>query len=451
MQTQFVPLFPTGSSALVPTGSGSANDTPGFGAFSAHLPDPDANGAQDDPAQSSPADGDPVLAPWTDFPASLATLRVENPSGVNLADFSHADSGGIGAVPEITEDLPDIQVGQAGLDASERSALPPDSARIGPLLPSALANGSSSSMPGGASAMADGGVVFKIVAPEPAVVPQSGLQDGAQAKAGVADPAWMTGLAIAAPVHLARLGPDLEAQHAQGNNRLWQGEYLGEDWSNGPKGPLAKDDRTVSAGNAGPTIADLMGNALTPAGVGLDLAHAGAATSPELVFVDVAGESGLLSGPGAGSASGPGAGTGAPSVSAQPPVPQLAARLVETLVHSGSGVTEISLSPDELGQVRVTLQADAQNPDRMVVMLNFDRQETLDLFRRHADQLADALRAAGYSGVDIGFGQSGPGQRDNPDTSPTAPTEAALADMIDPDPVAHPLRLSTGRSLDLRL
>ncbi|MBA3910427.1 MAG: hypothetical protein C0524_11215 [Rhodobacter sp.] len=142
----------------------------------------------------------------------------------------------------------------------------------------------------------------------------------------------------------------------------------------------------------------------------------------------------------------------APTVTnVQPAIPQLAARIVETLVHRADGTTELALSPDELGRVRVSLQADAQNPDRMVVMLSFDRPETLDLFRRHADQLADALRAAGYSGADIGFGHSGTGtSRGEADAAP-GDRSGALHGPDTPETVAPPRRLAATTSLDLRL
>jgi hypothetical protein len=137
-------------------------------------------------------------------------------------------------------------------------------------------------------------------------------------------------------------------------------------------------------------------------------------------------------------------------------VPQLAAQLIHTLAKTGEGTMEIALSPDELGQLRLTLQADPQNPDRLIVMLNFERPETLDLFRRHADQLAEALRNAGFANVDIGFGQSGHGGNSAP-----RPDEA-LAEQPptpDPPPVWTPgpatgpatLRLAGSSTLDLRL
>lgn len=90
-----------------------------------------------------------------------------------------------------------------------------------------------------------------------------------------------------------------------------------------------------------------------------------------------------------------------------PALPPMVAQIVGGLSSAKPGVTEIALSPEELGRVTLQMQADAQDPDRMVVMLSFDRPETLELFRRHADQLAEVIRSAGYSGVDIGFAQGG--------------------------------------------
>ncbi len=134
-------------------------------------------------------------------------------------------------------------------------------------------------------------------------------------------------------------------------------------------------------------------------------------------------------------------------------LPRLAAQLAGTLVHHADGQTDVALSPEELGHVRLSLQADAQNPDRMVVMLTFERPETLDLFRRHADQLADALREAGYSGADISFGTSGgenAGDEADRDRSAPVPQDAAPLDR-DFTPLHHPSKPAAAGSLDLRL
>jgi hypothetical protein len=90
-------------------------------------------------------------------------------------------------------------------------------------------------------------------------------------------------------------------------------------------------------------------------------------------------------------------------------LPQLAARMAEVMVRRPDGATEFALAPDELGRVQFTVQTDTQNPERVILYLSFDRPETMDLFRRHADQLVEAMRSAGFSGADIGFGTSARG------------------------------------------
>nr|WP_240904269.1 flagellar hook-length control protein FliK [Rhodobacter sp. SGA-6-6] len=86
-------------------------------------------------------------------------------------------------------------------------------------------------------------------------------------------------------------------------------------------------------------------------------------------------------------------------------------------------VTELRLAPEELGHVRIDLR---QEGDRLVMTVAAERQDTLDLLRRHAGELAAELRAAGHPGLDLSFGRwSGPGAGDgNP---PGAAPEAEQA------------------------
>lgn len=135
-----------------------------------------------------------------------------------------------------------------------------------------------------------------------------------------------------------------------------------------------------------------------------------------------------------------------------PAVPQMASQITAALAQGADGATEFTLSPEELGHVRLRLERDARQPDRMMAMITLERPETLDLFRRHAGELADALRSAGYSGADIHFGQGGA------DSSGSAPREepaspgaraAAPAEAIDPPPPMQPP--GSKAFLDLRL
>lgn len=144
----------------------------------------------------------------------------------------------------------------------------------------------------------------------------------------------------------------------------------------------------------------------------------------------------------------------AASVSLQD-LPRLVAGLSGTLTQQTDGKVEIALSPEELGHVRLTMQVDGQDPNRMIIALIFERQDALEMFRRNADQLLDAMRSAGFSGADISFGCSS-GERshtgiDQNDTIPPmtedgdpelARTEAS---RIQPTKI-----VSTG-SLDLRI
>lgn len=130
-------------------------------------------------------------------------------------------------------------------------------------------------------------------------------------------------------------------------------------------------------------------------------------------------------------------------------VPQVASQLAGVLIRSKDDTTELALSPEELGRIKVRMQPDSANPDRMLVLISAERPETLDLFRRHAAELADALRSAGYSGADIGFGQGGEqGTFGQGNGSSPQGGGLPLDDLGQVDPAPMP---SVGTSLDLRL
>jgi Flagellar hook-length control protein FliK len=132
------------------------------------------------------------------------------------------------------------------------------------------------------------------------------------------------------------------------------------------------------------------------------------------------------------------------------PVSALAAQVVQVLSNGRSGNTEIALSPEELGHVRLSIQPHDSDPTRVVVMMSFERPEVMDLFRRHADQLLADIRAAGYSGADLSFAQSGKGGQQ--DGKPGAPPGRGNVDAAPLTP-AKDARASQAESssLDLRL
>jgi hypothetical protein len=151
--------------------------------------------------------------------------------------------------------------------------------------------------------------------------------------------------------------------------------------------------------------------------------------------------------------------TGGPATGALPAatVPQLALGIVAQLQQGADGKTEIALSPAELGSVRLRLETDARDPDRIIVHFAFDRPETMDLFRRHADQLTEAMRAAGYAEARLDFGQHGPAGEGGRDASGRNAADDDMAEPTNPR-AAHQLpnatpsyRLAAAVGLDLRL
>ncbi len=103
------------------------------------------------------------------------------------------------------------------------------------------------------------------------------------------------------------------------------------------------------------------------------------------------------------------------------PAPPVQVQIVQAL-SSGGAVTELRLAPEELGHVRIDMRHEG---DRLVMTVLAERQDTLDLLRRHAGELAAELRAAGHSGLDLSFGHwSGPGA--GADSSPRRVPEAEV-------------------------
>ena len=94
----------------------------------------------------------------------------------------------------------------------------------------------------------------------------------------------------------------------------------------------------------------------------------------------------------------------------------------------------------------------------MIVHLVFDRPETMDLFRRNADQLSEAIRAAGYAEARLDFGQSGTGA-DSRGGEQAADTAKQTPNLTDGDQARVPLTfdrpsppsLASMAGLDLRL
>ncbi|MGQ0564909.1 MAG: flagellar hook-length control protein FliK [Gemmobacter sp.] len=89
------------------------------------------------------------------------------------------------------------------------------------------------------------------------------------------------------------------------------------------------------------------------------------------------------------------------------PVAHLAPLAIAIATDPGTGALDVALSPDELGPLHLNV---ATEGDMLRIALTVERPETLDLLRRHADQLLADLRQAGFGHATLSFGQGGPGQ-----------------------------------------
>ena len=125
-------------------------------------------------------------------------------------------------------------------------------------------------------------------------------------------------------------------------------------------------------------------------------------------------------------------------------------QIVAAAAHLGDRPVEITLSPEELGRVRLTLSGSTETG--LTVHVQAERAETMDLLRRHANELAEQLMKLGYASVAFGF--AGQDNRDPDDRHPGSPATAQAADPRDTP--APPDQSATTASegdtgLDLRL
>jgi hypothetical protein len=149
-------------------------------------------------------------------------------------------------------------------------------------------------------------------------------------------------------------------------------------------------------------------------------AHA-AAAAPALV-------PGVPSGPLAPSF-GPPLAAGSPALATVFRLPEnLANDLAAVVTQGADGVVELHLSPEELGRVHLSLQPEG---DRIHLLIQVERPETLDLLRRNSETLLQEMRQAGFQGANLSFsGWSGDGRAPG-----GTPAGAGLpANLADPAP-----------------
>jgi flagellar hook-length control protein FliK len=128
-----------------------------------------------------------------------------------------------------------------------------------------------------------------------------------------------------------------------------------------------------------------------------------------------------------------------PSEARPSPVAQILPQLADLSVSRGDRI-EITLSPDELGRVRL---AATQTENGVVLVVQAERPETLDLMRRHMPDLLNDLKDMGFADINYSDGQQH--EHTSPDTG-----QASAKDTDTPETLPQPSWSAEG-GLDLRL
>ena len=89
-------------------------------------------------------------------------------------------------------------------------------------------------------------------------------------------------------------------------------------------------------------------------------------------------------------------------------VPQISMKIVENVNAASEGLVEITLEPEDLGKLRMQV---VRSDTGWSLNVFAERPETMDLMRRHLDQLQKDLISAGYEdlNIELGNGQSSGG------------------------------------------
>ncbi|MEN8832809.1 flagellar hook-length control protein FliK [Pacificibacter sp.] len=135
---------------------------------------------------------------------------------------------------------------------------------------------------------------------------------------------------------------------------------------------------------------------------------------------------------------------------------RLAVQIADVARQLPDGPVEISLSPEELGKVRLTFQV--SDTGAMTVVVAAERAETLELMRRNADSLLAEFSDLGYENSSFQFEHGGQQSSDD-DSNPKKPASQASheaagtgLDRNAPDmPTPTRIHLDGSAGMDLRL
>jgi hypothetical protein len=124
----------------------------------------------------------------------------------------------------------------------------------------------------------------------------------------------------------------------------------------------------------------------------------------------------------------------------------------QLLQHAPAAIdrqVEVLLAPEELGCVKFQIR---HHGDTVSILLSAERSDTMDMLRRHGDELMREFRQAGFNGATLDFGRWGQQQH----AQQRAPASFSLPEEFTaPPPLPRPIprsqSLSDAQGLNLRL
>lgn len=119
--------------------------------------------------------------------------------------------------------------------------------------------------------------------------------------------------------------------------------------------------------------------------------------------------------------------------------------LAESLLHQSGRQVEVTMQPEELGRVRMLLSS---GEGSINLVITGERQDTLDLLRRHIDALVQDFRKLGFESVGFEFRQFGSGNRQGRSTPARSRRPGIVEDRGEP---AASRRHPAVSGLDMRI
>ena len=124
----------------------------------------------------------------------------------------------------------------------------------------------------------------------------------------------------------------------------------------------------------------------------------------------------------------------------------VATQLIEVARALPDRPVEITLNPEELGKLRMTVTT---NEGGISVSLLAERAETTELLRRHIEILSQEFQALGYSDISFNFGGGGDSGGNDQNELSGDTNEATV--MHENERNAAPLRVELDGRVDIRI